>query len=134
MTSPVTSFANNRGAPAGYPTQSNWCEPEQEPTEEWWLWKQHQTHLDLLSMPGCTLEGYSFSWSRDEWTADVDHCGAPLARKGLETIAVDIAWLRDDVRRKGGYWFDTGTFRNVVPATVEEMLQAEQFAAWHKQT
>ncbi|WP_431036935.1 alpha/beta hydrolase [Pseudomonas yamanorum] len=85
-----------------YAAQTNWREiqqflpdayqlkPGQEPVEEWWPWRQHRLHLDCFRNPAAPLKVILFHGVGTNGRQMSTILGAPLARKGFETIAVDM--------------------------------------------
>jgi len=87
---------------ATYAEQANWREiqkflpeqfqlqPGQEPQEEWWPWRQHRIHLDCYRNPDAPLKVILFHGVGTNGRQMSTILGAPLARKGFETIAIDM--------------------------------------------
>ncbi len=85
-----------------YSTQRAWREiqaslPEeyrlaagQEPVEEWWAWHGHDIHLDCFRDPDAPAKVILFHGVGTNGRQLSTILGAPLARRGLETIAVDM--------------------------------------------
>jgi alpha-beta hydrolase superfamily lysophospholipase len=85
-----------------YAEQANWREiqkflpeqfqllPGQEPKEEWWPWRQHRLHLDCYRNPEAPLKVILFHGVGTNGRQMSTILGAPLARKGFETIAIDM--------------------------------------------
>ncbi len=85
-----------------YADQSKWREiqeflPEEyrlkagmEPAEEWWPWRNHRIHLDCYRNPGAPLKVILFHGVGTNGRQMTTILGAPLARRGFETIAVDM--------------------------------------------
>lgn len=64
--------------------------PGQEPQEEWWPWRQHRIHLDCYRRPDAPLKLILFHGVGTNGRQMSTILGAPLARLGLETIAIDM--------------------------------------------
>jgi len=85
-----------------YAEQPNWLEiqrflPESyqlksgdEPSEEWWDWRQHRIHLDCYRNPEAPLKVILLHGVGTNGRQMTTILGAPLAKRGLETIAVDM--------------------------------------------
>ena len=85
-----------------YAEQMNWREiqkflpkqfqlqPGQEPKEEWWPWRQHHIHLDCYRNPDAPLRVILFHGVGTNGRQMSTILGAPLARMGIETIAIDM--------------------------------------------
>jgi len=85
-----------------YAEQANWREiqkflpeefqlrPGQEPKEEWWPWRQHRIHVDCYRNPDAPLKVILFHGVGNNGRQMSTILGAPLARKGFETIAIDM--------------------------------------------
>ena len=85
-----------------YAEQANWREiqkflpesfqlrPGQEPKEEWWPWRQHQIHLDCYRNADAPLKVILFHGVGTNGRQMSTILGAPLARNGFETIAIDM--------------------------------------------
>jgi alpha-beta hydrolase superfamily lysophospholipase len=97
------SRANDKGLPLNtYSQQSNWREIQkflpdefqlqegQEPMEEWWAWRQHRIHLDCYRNPDAPLKVILFHGVGTNGRQMSTILGAPLARMGFETIAIDM--------------------------------------------
>lgn len=65
-------------------------EPGQEPQEEWWSWRQHRIHLDCYRNPAAPMKVILFHGVGTNGRQMTTILGAPLARLGLETIAIDM--------------------------------------------
>jgi alpha-beta hydrolase superfamily lysophospholipase len=65
-------------------------QPGQEPGEEWWSWRQHRIHLDCYRNPAAPLKVILFHGVGTNGRQMTTILGAPLARLGLETIAIDM--------------------------------------------
>jgi alpha-beta hydrolase superfamily lysophospholipase len=65
-------------------------QPGQEPEEEWWHWRQHRIHLDCYRNPGAPLKVILFHGVGTNGRQMSTILGAPLARRGFETIAIDM--------------------------------------------
>lgn len=63
---------------------------EQEPIEEWWPWHQHKLHLDCYRNPESPVKIILFHGVGTNGRQLSLIVGAPLARLGFETIAVDM--------------------------------------------
>ena len=64
--------------------------PGQEPQEEWWPWRQHRIHLDCYRQPDAPLKVILFHGVGTNGRQMSTILGAPLARRGFETIAIDM--------------------------------------------
>jgi alpha-beta hydrolase superfamily lysophospholipase len=64
--------------------------PEQEPCEEWWSWRQHCIHLDCYRNPDAPVKVILFHGVGTNGRQMTTILGAPLARLGLEAIAIDM--------------------------------------------
>jgi alpha-beta hydrolase superfamily lysophospholipase len=85
-----------------YAEQQNWRQiqsflpaqyqlgPGQEPAEEWWSWHGHRLHLDCYRNPDAPLKVILFHGVGTNGRQMSTILGAPLARRGFETIAVDM--------------------------------------------
>ncbi len=85
-----------------YATQSAWRDiqaflpPEyqlhagQEPTEEWWPWHGHEVHLDCYRDAVAPAKVILFHGVGTNGRQLSTILGAPLHRRGLETIAIDM--------------------------------------------
>lgn len=71
--------------PAEYQLQ-----PGQEPTEEWWSWGGHSVHLDCYRNADAPVKVILFHGVGTNGRQMQTILGAPLARLGLETIAIDM--------------------------------------------
>ncbi|MCY1423210.1 Alpha/beta hydrolase family protein [compost metagenome] len=65
-------------------------QPGDEPSEEWWNWRQHRIHLDCYRNPEAPLKVILLHGVGTNGRQMTTILGAPLARRGLETIAVDM--------------------------------------------
>ncbi len=65
-------------------------QPGQEPQEEWWPWRQHRIHLDCYRNPDAPLKVILFHGVGTNGRQMSTILGAPLARQGFETIAIDM--------------------------------------------
>lgn len=61
-----------------------------EPQEEWWQWRQHRIHLDGYRNAAAPLKVILFHGVGTNGRQMSTILGAPLARRGFETIAVDM--------------------------------------------
>ncbi len=85
-----------------YNTQSSWREiqsflPEEfhlernkEPTEECWQWRGHQVHLDCFHNPRSEAKVILFHGVGTNGRQMSTILGAPLFRRGFETISIDM--------------------------------------------
>ncbi|RZF25414.1 alpha/beta fold hydrolase [Paraburkholderia sp. UYCP14C] len=85
-----------------YAQQKNWrqiqdflpvefrLKPPQEPAEEWWPWGGHRIHLDCYRNAGAPLKVILFHGVGTNGRQMSTILGAPLARAGFETIAIDM--------------------------------------------
>ena len=85
-----------------YTNQSNWQEiqhhlpkelqlgPGQEPSEEWWVWSSHKVHLDCYRKPTARAKVILFHGVGTNGRQMSTILGAPLAKLGFETIAIDM--------------------------------------------
>lgn len=64
--------------------------PDQEPVEQWWPWRGHDVHLDCLRNPAAPARVILLHGVGTNGRQMSTILGAPLARRGLETIAVDL--------------------------------------------
>lgn len=64
--------------------------PGQEPREEWWPWRQHRIHLDCYRNAAAPLKVILFHGVGTNGRQMSTILGAPLARLGFETIAIDM--------------------------------------------
>jgi alpha-beta hydrolase superfamily lysophospholipase len=62
----------------------------QEPKEEWWSWGNHRIHLDCYRNPAAPLKVILFHGVGTNGRQMSTILGAPLARHGFETIAIDM--------------------------------------------
>lgn len=63
---------------------------EQEPQEEWWSWRGHRIHLDCYRNVEAPLKVILFHGVGTNGRQMSTILGAPLARRGFETIAIDM--------------------------------------------
>ncbi len=85
-----------------YNTQSSWREiqsflPKEfqldrvhEPSEEMWQWRGHQVHLDCFRNPRSEVKVILFHGVGTNGRQMSTILGAPLFRRGFETIAIDM--------------------------------------------
>lgn len=85
-----------------YAQQQNWrdiqrflpaefqLKPAQEPQEEWWPWNGHRIHLDCYRNASAPLKVILFHGVGTNGRQMSTILGAPLARRGFETIAIDM--------------------------------------------
>jgi alpha-beta hydrolase superfamily lysophospholipase len=85
-----------------YAQQKNWrqiqgflpdeyqLKPQQEPEEEWWSWGGHRIHLDCYRNASAPLKVILFHGVGTNGRQMSTILGAPLARAGFETIAIDM--------------------------------------------
>src|SRR6516225_247893 len=85
-----------------YPQQPVWREiqrflpeayqikPGQEPGEEWWTWERDRIHLDTYRNPRATVKVILFHGLGTNGRQIMAILGAPLARRGYESIAIDM--------------------------------------------
>jgi len=64
--------------------------PGQEPDEEWWPWRRHRIHLDCYRNAAAPLKVILFHGVGTNGRQMTTILGAPLARLGFETIAIDM--------------------------------------------
>lgn len=62
----------------------------QEPTEEWWDWHGHHVHLDAYRNADAPVKVILFHGVGTNGRQMTTIAGAPLARRGYETLAVDM--------------------------------------------
>lgn len=65
-------------------------EPGYEPAEEWWNWQGHKVHLDTYRNPQAGIKVILFHGVGTNGRQMSMVLGAPLARRGYETIAIDM--------------------------------------------
>jgi len=65
-------------------------QPGDEPQEEWWPWRQHHIHLDCYRNAAAPLKVILFHGVGTNGRQMSTILGAPLARRGFETIAIDM--------------------------------------------
>ena len=70
--------------------QAYQLQPVQEPQEEWWPWRRHRIHLDSYRNPAAPLKIILFHGVGTNGRQMSTILGAPLARLGFETIAIDM--------------------------------------------
>ncbi|WP_432261879.1 alpha/beta hydrolase [Cupriavidus sp. TMH.W2] len=85
-----------------YAQQANWREiqrflpiqyqltQEEEPQEEWWAWRQHRIHLDCYRNAAAPLKVILIHGLGTNGRQMSTIAGAPLARYGVEAIAIDM--------------------------------------------
>jgi alpha-beta hydrolase superfamily lysophospholipase len=85
-----------------YTTQSAWREiqaflppdyqihPGEEPAEEWWPWAGHEVHLDCYRNAAAPAKVILFHGVGTNGRMLSTILGAPLHRRGFETIAIDM--------------------------------------------
>ncbi|KWB41687.1 lysophospholipase [Burkholderia cepacia] len=85
-----------------YAQQANWRQiqsflpmefqlmPTEEPQEEWWSWGAHRIHLDCYRNASAPLKVILFHGVGTNGRQMSTIIGAPLARRGFETIAIDM--------------------------------------------
>ncbi|TXE72513.1 alpha/beta hydrolase [Serratia nevei] len=85
-----------------YANQSHWqdiqrflpesfrLQPGEEPTETWWPWRQYRIHLDCYRRPEAPVKVILFHGVGTNGRQMSTILGAPLAHRGIETIAVDM--------------------------------------------
>lgn len=71
--------------PARYQLQ-----PGQEPGEEWWAWREHSIHLDCYRNAAAPVKVILLHGVGTNGRQMSTILGAPLARLGCETIAIDM--------------------------------------------
>lgn len=86
----------------GYQTQENWRNIQQflpfeyqltentKPHEEWWSWNGHQLHLDTYRNPEANIKVILFHGVGTNGRQMSTILGEPLAKREIETIAVDM--------------------------------------------
>jgi len=65
-------------------------DPRHEPAEEWWSWRGHKVHLDTYRNPAAPVKVILFHGVGTNGRQMSMVLGAPLARRGYETIAIDM--------------------------------------------
>jgi alpha-beta hydrolase superfamily lysophospholipase len=65
-------------------------QPGNEPQEEWWPWRQHRIHLDCYRNAAAPLKVILFHGVGTNGRQMSTILGTPLARRGFETIAIDM--------------------------------------------
>lgn len=85
-----------------YSTQENWrtiqgflpaeyrLGPDNMPVEEWWDWHGHSIHLDRFPNPSAPIKVILFHGVGTNGRQMSTILGAPLARSGFETVAIDM--------------------------------------------
>lgn len=85
-----------------YARQENWrqiqsflpaefqLKPAQEPHEEWWSWRGHRIHLDCYRNASAPLKLILLHGVGTNGRQMSTILGAPLARRGFETVAIDM--------------------------------------------
>lgn len=63
---------------------------DQQPQEEWWSWHGHRIHLDTYRNPQATVKVILFHGVGTNGRQMSMILGEPLARRGYETIAIDM--------------------------------------------
>jgi alpha-beta hydrolase superfamily lysophospholipase len=71
------------------PPEFQWREGQQ-PEEEWWNWNGHRIHLDTYRNPQARVKVILFHGVGTNGRQMSMILGGPLARRGYETIAVDM--------------------------------------------
>nr|WP_322013149.1 alpha/beta hydrolase [Paraburkholderia sp. J12] len=71
------------------PPEFQWGEGQQ-PAEEWWNWNGHRIHLDTYRNPQARVKVILFHGVGTNGRQMSMILGGPLARRGYETIAVDM--------------------------------------------
>jgi len=99
---PVDSSNRHRDTLAGYAACPHWRDIQaflptpfqlsagQEPMEEWWPWRQHHVHLDCYRNATAPLKVILLHGVGTNGRQMSTILGAPLAKRGLETIAIDM--------------------------------------------
>ncbi len=64
--------------------------PGEEPAEEWWPWRDHEVHLDCYRGPRAPAKVILFHGVGTNSRQLSTILGAPLHRRGFETIAIDL--------------------------------------------
>jgi alpha-beta hydrolase superfamily lysophospholipase len=64
--------------------------PAAEPKEEWWRWQGHNIHLDTYRNPEAKIKVILFHGVGTNGRQMSMVLGGPLARRGYETIAIDM--------------------------------------------
>lgn len=64
--------------------------PSEEPREEWWNWQGHKVHLDTYRNPQAKVKVILFHGVGTNGRQMSMILGAPLAKRGYETIAIDM--------------------------------------------
>lgn len=85
-----------------YELQQNWRDIQQflpfeyqltetaKPAEEWWQWNDHNIHLDTFRNPEAKAKVILFHGVGTNGRQMTTILGSPLAKRGFETIAVDM--------------------------------------------
>lgn len=85
-----------------YELQQNWRDIQQflpfdyqlnendKPTEEWWQWQGHKVHLDTYRNSAARAKVILFHGVGTNGRQMTTILGSPLAKRGFETIAVDM--------------------------------------------
>lgn len=88
--------------PQGYDAQPAWrttqgflppeyrLGPDDMPAEEWWDWRGHSIHLDRFRDPDAPIKVILFHGVGTNGRQMSTILGAPLARSGFETVAIDM--------------------------------------------
>ncbi|WP_104494444.1 alpha/beta hydrolase [Paracoccus denitrificans] len=88
--------------PQGYGAQASWrtiqgflpeeyrLGPDGMPVEEWWDWRGHRIHLDRFPNPDAPIRVILFHGVGTNGRQMSTILGAPLARSGFETVAIDM--------------------------------------------
>ncbi len=71
------------------PAEFQW-RPAEEPQEEWWHWQGHNIHLDTYRNPKAKIKVILFHGVGTNGRQMSMILGGPLARRGYETIAIDM--------------------------------------------
>jgi alpha-beta hydrolase superfamily lysophospholipase len=71
------------------PPEFQW-KPGQQPQEEWWDWHDHRIHLDTYRNPNAKVKVILFHGVGTNGRQMSMILGEPLARRGYETIAIDM--------------------------------------------
>jgi pimeloyl-ACP methyl ester carboxylesterase len=74
----------------GFLPQAYQLQPGGEPKEEWWQWRQHGIHLDCYRNAAAPLKVILFHGVGTNGRQMSTILGAPLARLGFETIAIEM--------------------------------------------
>lgn len=88
--------------PEGYGAQAAWRKiqdflpaeyrlaPDAMPVEQWWDWRGHRLHLDRFPNPDAPIKVILFHGVGTNGRQMSTILGAPLARSGFETVAIDM--------------------------------------------